>query len=159
MARTHVGEFSLTPSPQSYELHGECSRSSEFHLVLPLMCNPCVYSHITIAYLPLQAYSFFTLTRLHAFAISFLKLECREQDLSLIILETWQDSSEMYTIMKDVFIEKAQWIFFHRSSLLLFCFFIFEVVCLILYYWLHEKFQNSKLHPCMYIYKIHNVHI
>lgn len=86
MARTHVGEFSLTPSPQSYKLHGERARSSEFHLALPLARNLHGHSRTTIAHLPLQAHSF--LTRLRAFAISFSKLECRVQDSSLIVPET-----------------------------------------------------------------------
>lgn len=72
MARTHVGEFSLTPSPQSNELYSDCTRNTEFSWVLLGSSSRARFARglflYNNAYVPLL-FHFFLMRRV--FAISF----------------------------------------------------------------------------------------
>lgn len=68
MARTHVGKFSLTPSPQSNKLYAECARNTEFPLDLALSRCERAFAYNTRTYLPSRIHSFLIQ---RVFAISF----------------------------------------------------------------------------------------
>lgn len=103
MARAYVGEFSLTPSPQSNELYAECTWNS-FFLFLFFLSSPLFLFSLSLSLVPSFASLYLYPSNFQRRRLEEKKRTCTNNpDLSFLVFFFFFCSSFLLSFLRGVF--------------------------------------------------------